>query len=218
MNPKNILIFTLIIVLSSCGTSSNFQKRKHLNLKPLETSSTENTSFDVKKTSDLVHEENFEEASTTQFGENVQSVEYHELNDEIIEDNSIVEKRNHPEKTTEKIQELLEPDDPEDSGQRKAIIFASIAVGLVILAAVMSFLLFIEIILPILGIILMSLFIIGALTFGILAIIRAAKALGKPKKGVRDWILRFLSLGGGIIGIVAGTVLLVDLLLFILFF
>ena len=227
MNPKNILFLLLIIVLTSCGTSSNFQKRKFLNLKPLETSELENIEPAKKNGAeflgtDFASNENQKE-QPHEIGNNFteQSLKdpvYSDLLDGQEKSNPIVEERFQPEKTAEKNQELLEPDDPiKSTRQRKAIIFGSIGFGLVILASLISILLFLEFI-SILGIILSLIFIVGAVIFGILAIVNAAKALRQPKDGVRDWVLRFLSLGAGIIAVVGGSFYFVELIFYILFF
>ena len=228
MNPKHILILAFFSILASCGSSSNFQKRKFLNLKPLETPSNEDVLIkdqvateDVIKQEEIAEEMNygsFEEGSVSQEIETIEAVDYYDgSNDLIIDDNTIREK-GYPENRVDKKRKLFKPFDATHmEEQKKGIIFLSVGAGFYLIGMAALILFFQGSIAPLVAIILVGVSLIALIVFGILAIRNGKRALkGKKEKAVH-WIARIAALAGGIFFLVVSVSYLWGLVFLLLF-
>lgn len=225
MNPKHLIYILSLLVIASCGTSSNFQKKKFLKLKPLESTKQDNEAEQAKSEEQTVYyETEYAEVELEEEPHNLSESPNYELNEnqeefaDFNEGKTLIEERKHPKKTKFKHQELMEPlEATHMEEQKKGIIFISIAAGFFVIGNIMLSLIAFGTISSLLGGIIIGICIAALIVFGILAIINGNRALKGKKENAWHWIARIAALSGGIIALVGAGGLLVNLL-FVLFF
>ena len=213
INTSLITIVLLAIILASCGSSSNFQRKKYLNLKPLNSSSeTTDTNQDLE-----IHPESSDQPqapisypSEQQFSD--LPIEISKQSGLILSESAEPLRIDLVKKTRAKL--LLEPKDAEaEAHEKKAVVFGALAFLFLALMTVALILTVVDYFSLIGGITAMGVLAIPVILFGILAIVNASQTL-TGKKEQNDWAVRLTALGmgiGSLIGIFVDFILLLFL-------
>lgn len=226
MNPKHLIYILSLLVIASCGTSSNFQKKKFLKLKPLESTKHDNEAEQEKSEEQTVYyETEYAEVELEEESHNLSESPNYELNEnqeefaDFNEGKTLIEERKHPKKTKFKHQELMEPLEATHMEEQKlGVIFVCIAAGFYVIGAITFTLMFSSVLSPLVGGIIIGVCIAALIALGILAIINGKRALKGKKENAWHWILRIFALVGGIISLIYAGGLLGNLIFFLLFF